>query len=596
MIQIRHVRLTLPGATNTSVYYHPLTPVIQVGLWGIATTESTMACPAAGTFRNLTLTLATDPGAGRTQTILFSKGGVDQSLSVTITGGGSLTGSSSNSFTVAAGDSLTLKRSGTGFPVASVGWLTYEWEPDVADTSIYGFGGSQDVFGASTARDGLFDDGSSWDRSADEAATLIGQGGTVTAMRIVLSAAPGASNTRTFTIVKNGVSQDGTGGTPDTRITFGAADTSLSASFSLTVAAWDLVYVQHSQTGTPSNTHKAVGAVAFVSADPNRWHVGTTSEDDYSASATEYHWHEGCTAGAPHWTTTEANSQHIGASRAYFLGGMIARLAVAPGSGKSVAFTLRVSGTNTTQTLTIADTDTESATTGAVAEVPASSALLVDVSSVPSGTPTVASSFPKISFWGTDVESVRGSSIFGEDGTIAGLSHVHLLNLDGVTRTLSDFDSQFAVFADYLRFNVAWVNFIEVALTNAEVKALRATPKTLVAAPGAGKVLEFVSAVLLLDYGGTNVFTETSDNLAVRFQNTTGVIVSEAIETTGFIDQSADTATNAIPKADAIAAKSGCENQPLVLHNTGDGEIAGNAANDNLMRVRLAYRVWSTGW
>ena len=140
------------------------------------------------------------------------------------------------------------------------------------------------------------------------------------------------------------------------------------------------------------------------------------------------------------------------------------------------------------------------------------------------------------------------------------------------------------------------VQYAAVALTNAQIKALRATPVQLVAAPGAGKVLEFISAVLLLDYGGTNVFTETADNLAVKYENGSGAAASETIETTGFIDQSADTMTVGVAKNDQIVAKSGCENKALVLHNTGDGEIAGNAANDNLMRVKVAYRVHSTGW
>lgn len=133
----------------------------------------------------------------------------------------------------------------------------------------------------------------------------------------------------------------------------------------------------------------------------------------------------------------------------------------------------------------------------------------------------------------------------------------------------------------------------EVSITNAEMLALRATPKTLVAAPGAGKVIEFVSAQLFFDY--TAAYTETADNMAIRFNNGTGVIVSQAIEATGFVDATADTITNALPKIDAIAAKSGSENLALVLHNTGDGEYGGgNAAN--VIRVKIAYRVWSTGF
>jgi len=139
--------------------------------------------------------------------------------------------------------------------------------------------------------------------------------------------------------------------------------------------------------------------------------------------------------------------------------------------------------------------------------------------------------------------------------------------------------------------------FVQVALTAAEVKALRATPKTLVAAPGAGKVLEFQGAVLLLDYGTTQ-FAEDGggSNLGIRYTDGSGVKVSEDIEMTGYITQNADYVTFAVPDggaATAIVAKTGCENQALVLHNVGAGEIV---TGDSLLRVKVAYRVWSTGF
>lgn len=131
---------------------------------------------------------------------------------------------------------------------------------------------------------------------------------------------------------------------------------------------------------------------------------------------------------------------------------------------------------------------------------------------------------------------------------------------------------------------------LKVKLTNAEIKALRATPKVLVASPKEGR-LNFVSARLVHKYGGTNVFTETADNLAIRYTDGSGAIVSDTIETTGFIDQSANTETNARAKADAIVASSGAIGKPLVLHNTGDGEIGGNAGNDNTMEVYITFQV-----
>ena len=132
--------------------------------------------------------------------------------------------------------------------------------------------------------------------------------------------------------------------------------------------------------------------------------------------------------------------------------------------------------------------------------------------------------------------------------------------------------------------------FADVLVANAEIKAVRATPKTLVPAPGVGKVLEFMSAVLQLK-AGTNVLSEATANLAVRYQNAAGVQVSQTIETTGFIDQAADTVTYGLVKLDPITARTVCENQPLVLHNEGAGEFAGNAANDALLKVKVAYRV-----
>lgn len=136
---------------------------------------------------------------------------------------------------------------------------------------------------------------------------------------------------------------------------------------------------------------------------------------------------------------------------------------------------------------------------------------------------------------------------------------------------------------------------VEVALTNAQIKALRATPVTLVAAPGTGYMLVFRGASLLLD-AGANVLTESTANLGIKYTDGSGVQVNETVEATGFIDQAVDTATYARPKLDPIVAKSGCENKALVLHNLGAGEYAGNAAADATLRVKVWYARIKTGW
>lgn len=138
-----------------------------------------------------------------------------------------------------------------------------------------------------------------------------------------------------------------------------------------------------------------------------------------------------------------------------------------------------------------------------------------------------------------------------------------------------------------------FLQWADVTLSNSEIKNARATPVELVAAPGAGNAIMFMGAMLKLNYGGTNVFTETADNFAIKYTNGSGVAVSDTIENTGFIDQSADTITNAVPIKDAIVAAASAENQALVIHNTGDGEIAGNAGNDNTITLRIYYVVHS---
>ncbi len=132
----------------------------------------------------------------------------------------------------------------------------------------------------------------------------------------------------------------------------------------------------------------------------------------------------------------------------------------------------------------------------------------------------------------------------------------------------------------------------EVAISSGELLALRATPKTLVAAPGTGYVLEFDSAVLLLDATAT-AYVESSANLAVRYTGTSGAKVSEDIEATGFIDQTADTKTRARAKLDPIVSKTGSDNQALVLHNIGAGEYT---TGTGVMRVKVYYKLVTTGW
>jgi len=133
---------------------------------------------------------------------------------------------------------------------------------------------------------------------------------------------------------------------------------------------------------------------------------------------------------------------------------------------------------------------------------------------------------------------------------------------------------------------------VRVSVSAAEVAALRATPKEIVAAPGAGYIVVPIEGSVILDYTAPG-YTESSDNLVLKYNDGSGTACSEVVECTGFIDQTADTITNIFGKKDIIVAAASMANKKVVLHNNGDGEFGGSGGSS--LTVDLTYRVIATG-
>jgi hypothetical protein len=132
-----------------------------------------------------------------------------------------------------------------------------------------------------------------------------------------------------------------------------------------------------------------------------------------------------------------------------------------------------------------------------------------------------------------------------------------------------------------------------VACNNACIKGLKAAPKELVAAPGADKFIELVSATMILNYG-SEVLTESEDNLVIEY-NTSGTDISAAIDSTSFMDSNADIIKIVQPSAAVLVTAANSVNKAIQLNNSGDGELAGNASNDTTLSIRVAYRVHTAG-
>lgn len=131
-------------------------------------------------------------------------------------------------------------------------------------------------------------------------------------------------------------------------------------------------------------------------------------------------------------------------------------------------------------------------------------------------------------------------------------------------------------------------DYAEVTLTSAQVKALKATPITIVAAPGVDLAVVPVAVNVVVNYGGTNAFTETADDLSIGYAG--GAELME-IESTGLIDQTNDEWRYITLERDETFIPE--ENKAIVITNLDD-EIAGNAANDNTVKVRVYYRTVPT--
>lgn len=137
------------------------------------------------------------------------------------------------------------------------------------------------------------------------------------------------------------------------------------------------------------------------------------------------------------------------------------------------------------------------------------------------------------------------------------------------------------------------VQYAEVAVSSAEILALNATPKTLVAAPGAGFTLEFVSAVMILDYNSAAYDTQNGI-LGVYETDEAGNLLSGTSTLASFLGLTADAIVVLRPEADAtpsVVPQAMSEDVPLVL-----GMATGETLNgDSPIRVKIAYRVHATG-
>lgn len=203
--------------------------------------------PVPGVFRNLRTKLTVAPGTSRTITLRVN--GVDSALA-TVHGAADLTMADlTHTVTVAAGDVLDLALVGAGAATASI-WWSLEFEPTAPGESGYTTNFGTGTTGYVNPFTGATNAARASVESPMPCAGRLTWAGACSTFNSV-----GAAQNLDHFIYLNGVKQDGTGGTVDTRVRLNNAGVRVvdSTAFSLPVARGDRIAVGlEVVTGYPS--------------------------------------------------------------------------------------------------------------------------------------------------------------------------------------------------------------------------------------------------------------------------------------------------------------------------------------------------------
>jgi LysM repeat protein len=415
--------------------------------------------PTAGVISNVRITMGTAPGSGNTRTYVvrkasavtsgsptFSDTAVTFSIADTATSGED----TSNTITVAAGDFLYLLETRTGTP-ASTSQFTVSMDfetatgesayisPQVQTQNLATLVVNPFYQSAQSSSLDLMMNPGAVDASA--LPIIFPTDGAVSAIYLHVDSSLGSGgNGWTIALYKavaasptSFVKQDGSGGTVDTRCSVDGGTHTASWTGTLAVATGDRVYAEITRNGTPNTAYMHVAARFTATIDGESIMGAFTNTQAGDAQF----WYANDQSTSSSATEADRTIPYGGIS-AFGLSKLAIWVGTAPGVSQTRSLTIRKNSAssalvvttgvntagifqNTTDTVTVEDGDT--------------------LSVMHHGTASVTASYINWSMVQAYVApTITGTSIFGEDGTVAGLSRVHLLNLDGVTRTLSDTD------------------------------------------------------------------------------------------------------------------------------------------------------------
>ncbi len=310
--------------------------------------------PAAGTISNVRIDISVAPGATKSHTFTLKKNKVATSIVVTIANTAVFGTDTTHSVAFVAGDLLAWEEGVTG-AAAAANFVSAYFE--ISGSAASYFSANNFTVSGDQGCSGSFQPSISG-VTLNQIQSVWPVAGTITGLGLYQNGA-GTTGSWSFRISKNGVDQDGAGGTTDTRVSISssASPTTATGAFSLAVAAGDLICVKAVAVSSPSVTKNMSWGFSFAPTDgvtvalPQAGGAGSPSVN----AATDFLDCVGVTY-SPRMANATALLATLACSRTMQISAMYVNLIDAsPGTAKSRTFTLQLNGSDQSLSVAIAN-------------------------------------------------------------------------------------------------------------------------------------------------------------------------------------------------------------------------------------------------
>jgi hypothetical protein len=230
--------------------------------WNATETNVQMIVPCGGTIDKLYVVADAVAGTGKTWALSLVKNGVATALTASITGNTVKTGNDTvNSFSVVAGDTLSIQAVPTSTPTVSRICWGVKFTPTNPGETFFGFGNPTAASTTATQYEFPLGAGNGAYSGTESTRQVMPGQSTLTAFYLLLGTAPGGATTRTLTLRRGAVA------TPLTVQLTSTATTGNITGQSVGLSQTDLVSLQSAETGTPAADTGGVhiGVLQYIS-------------------------------------------------------------------------------------------------------------------------------------------------------------------------------------------------------------------------------------------------------------------------------------------------------------------------------------------